>query len=75
MKTLLTQVPLPLVCVLPPSSTSLTRIDDSLRMCLEIRFKEHGVEAFEVQDNGKGIDQTDWDGIGLLHQLASVASS
>lgn len=30
----------------------------------EIRFKEHGVDSIEVQDNGKGIDSSDWSGIG-----------
>jgi hypothetical protein len=29
-----------------------------------LQFKEHGVEAIEVQDNGRGIGQSDWAGIG-----------
>ncbi|KAK4700264.1 DNA mismatch repair protein PMS2, partial [Phenoliferia sp. Uapishka_3] len=31
---------------------------------VEVRFKEHGVDAIEVQDNGRGIDHGDWAGIG-----------
>lgn len=37
------------------------------RGCLilaEVRFKEHGVDAIEVQDNGRGIEQADWSSIG-----------
>jgi signal transduction histidine kinase len=33
---------------------------------LDVKFKEHGVESIEVQDNGKGIEKDDWLGIGTL---------
>lgn len=36
-------------------------------MCAAIHFREYGVESIEVQDNGKGIREEDWPGIGKLH--------
>lgn len=39
----------------------------------DITFRDAGVEAIEVKDNGKGIDQSDWEGIGAFHPLPELA--
>ncbi|GAA5904644.1 hypothetical protein JCM5296_003614 [Sporobolomyces johnsonii] len=41
---------------------------------VEVKFKEHGVDAIEVQDNGRGIDQSDWAGIALKHHTSKLSS-
>ncbi|GAA5849218.1 hypothetical protein JCM8547_006479 [Rhodosporidiobolus lusitaniae] len=41
---------------------------------IKISFKEHGLEAFEVEDNGKGIDKDDWEGIALKHHTSKLTS-
>lgn len=46
------------------STRKLDRGADLGLVLAEIRFKEYGTEAIEVQDNGKGIDSSDWAGIG-----------
>jgi len=34
-------------------------------LCLEIRFKQHGLKGIEVVDNGCGIVEQDHDCIGM----------
>ncbi|GAA5839580.1 hypothetical protein JCM9279_005986 [Rhodotorula babjevae] len=41
---------------------------------VDITFRDAGVESIEVKDNGKGIDQSDWDGIALKHHTSKLAS-
>ncbi|GAA5905773.1 hypothetical protein JCM8208_000892 [Rhodotorula glutinis] len=41
---------------------------------VDITFRDAGVESIEVKDNGKGIDQTDWEGIALKHHTSKLAS-
>ncbi|KAM0750910.1 DNA mismatch repair protein MutL [Meredithblackwellia eburnea MCA 4105] len=41
---------------------------------IEVRFKEHGVESIEVQDNGRGIDAGDWPGIARKHHTSKLTS-
>ncbi|GAA5824001.1 hypothetical protein JCM5353_007053 [Sporobolomyces roseus] len=41
---------------------------------IDVKFKEHGIDSIEVQDNGKGIDQADWAGIALKHHTSKLAS-
>ncbi|CEQ41248.1 SPOSA6832_02942 [Sporobolomyces salmonicolor] len=40
----------------------------------QVKFKEHGVDAIEVQDNGKGINQSDWEGIARKHHTSKLSS-
>ncbi|KAI0742215.1 hypothetical protein C8Q80DRAFT_1220949 [Daedaleopsis nitida] len=41
---------------------------------LEVRFKEYGLQAFEVIDNGSGIPPEDYDYIALKHHTSKLAS-
>ncbi|KPV74451.1 uncharacterized protein RHOBADRAFT_532, partial [Rhodotorula graminis WP1] len=41
---------------------------------VDITFRDAGVESIEVKDNGKGIDQGDWEGIALKHHTSKLAS-
>ncbi|BGP49437.1 ATP-binding mismatch repair protein [Rhodotorula kratochvilovae] len=41
---------------------------------IDITFRDSGVESIEVKDNGKGIDQSDWEGIALKHHTSKLAS-
>ncbi|GAA5999464.1 ATP-binding mismatch repair protein [Rhodotorula paludigena] len=41
---------------------------------IEVAFREHGTESLEVKDNGKGIDQSDWEGIALKHHTSKLSS-
>ncbi|GAA5949061.1 hypothetical protein JCM3765_003999 [Sporobolomyces pararoseus] len=41
---------------------------------IDVKFKEHGYDSIEVQDNGKGIDQEDWPGIALKHHTSKLTS-
>jgi DNA mismatch repair protein PMS2 len=36
----------------------------SLSCSLEVRFKDYGLQTIEVMDNGSGIAEKDWEGIG-----------
>lgn len=40
----------------------------------ELRFKEHGLESFEVIDNGKGIQPSDYNSIALKHHTSKLSS-
>ncbi|KAK9324260.1 hypothetical protein V1517DRAFT_318184 [Lipomyces orientalis] len=39
---------------------------------IEVKFKNYGVEAFEVVDNGDGIDQENFEGIALKHHTSKL---
>ena len=39
-----------------------------------MRFKNHGLDAIEVQDNGSGIAPDDYDTIALKHYTSKLAS-
>ncbi|KAF2024652.1 DNA mismatch repair protein MutL [Setomelanomma holmii] len=41
---------------------------------VEIRFKNYGLDAIEVQDNGPGISPADYDTIALKHYTSKLAS-
>ncbi|GAA6036714.1 hypothetical protein JCM8097_003443 [Rhodosporidiobolus ruineniae] len=41
---------------------------------IKVTFREHGLEAIEVEDNGKGIDKADWDGIALKHHTSKLTT-
>ncbi|KAI1784264.1 DNA mismatch repair protein MutL [Ganoderma leucocontextum] len=41
---------------------------------IEVRFKDHGLESFEVIDNGSGIPSQDHDYIALKHHTSKLAS-
>ncbi|CAN9365445.1 unnamed protein product [Alternaria alternata] len=41
---------------------------------IEVRFKNHGLDAIEVQDNGSGIAPDDYDTIALKHYTSKLAS-
>ncbi|BGP33218.1 ATP-binding mismatch repair protein [Rhodotorula toruloides] len=41
---------------------------------IEVRFRDCGLEAFEVLDNGKGISKDDWPSIALKHHTSKLAS-
>jgi hypothetical protein len=45
--------------------------------CAEVRFKNHGLDSIEVQDNGAGISPADYDTIGMLKLpiLATIEST
>jgi hypothetical protein len=40
-----------------------------------VRFKEYGVDSIEVQDNGRGIEESDWSAIGEAPTPRSETSS
>lgn len=40
-----------------------------------MRFKEYGVDSIEVQDNGRGIEESDWSAIGEVPTPRSEMSS
>ncbi|KAI0692134.1 hypothetical protein C8T65DRAFT_745273 [Cerioporus squamosus] len=41
---------------------------------LEVRFKEYGLESFEVVDNGSGIPPEDYDSVALKHHTSKLSS-
>ncbi|KAI9671683.1 MAG: hypothetical protein M1831_003211 [Alyxoria varia] len=41
---------------------------------IDIRFKSHGLEAIEVQDNGKGIAHEDYETICLKHYTSKLSA-
>ena len=41
---------------------------------IEIRFKNHGLDSIEVQDNGKGIASEDFETIALKHYTSKLSS-
>ncbi|GAA5974445.1 hypothetical protein JCM11641_003218 [Rhodosporidiobolus odoratus] len=47
---------------------------DAEATSLKITFRDQGLEAIEVEDNGKGIDKEDWAGIALKHHTSKLSS-
>ncbi|EIW57082.1 DNA mismatch repair protein MutL [Trametes versicolor FP-101664 SS1] len=41
---------------------------------IEVRFKDYGLEFFEVIDNGSGISPADYDSIALKHHTSKLSS-
>ncbi|OJT04390.1 Mismatch repair endonuclease PMS2 [Trametes pubescens] len=41
---------------------------------IEVRFKDYGLESFEVIDNGSGISPADYDSIALKHHTSKLSS-
>ncbi|KXS94680.1 hypothetical protein AC578_10082 [Pseudocercospora eumusae] len=41
---------------------------------IDIRFRNHGLDAIEVQDNGKGIAPDDYESIALKHFTSKLSS-
>ena len=41
---------------------------------IEVRFKDHGLESIEVQDNGKGIGPEDFETVALKHHTSKLSS-
>ncbi|KAF7295692.1 hypothetical protein MIND_01109600 [Mycena indigotica] len=41
---------------------------------LDIRFKNYGLNSIELVDNGSGIEEGDWDAIGLKHHTSKLAT-
>ncbi|KAH9852812.1 hypothetical protein C2E23DRAFT_729924 [Lenzites betulinus] len=41
---------------------------------IEVRFKDQGLESFEVIDNGSGISPADYDSIALKHHTSKLSS-
>ena len=41
---------------------------------IEIRFKNHGLDSIEVQDNGKGIASEDFETIALKHYTSKLSN-
>ncbi|KAH9886499.1 hypothetical protein C8Q73DRAFT_748955 [Cubamyces lactineus] len=41
---------------------------------IEVRFKNYGLESFEVIDNGSGIAPADYDSIALKHHTSKLSS-
>ena len=41
---------------------------------IEVRFKNHGLDAIEVQDNGKGIAPEDFETVALKHHTSKLSS-
>ena len=47
---------------------------DSGATSIEVRFKNHGLDSIEVQDNGKGIAPEDFETLALKHYTSKLAS-
>ncbi|KAI0640833.1 hypothetical protein C8Q79DRAFT_920459 [Trametes meyenii] len=41
---------------------------------IDVRFKDYGLDSFEVVDNGSGIAPADYDSIALKHHTSKLAS-
>ena len=41
---------------------------------IDVRFKSQGLEAIEVQDNGRGISKADYENIGLKHYTSKLSN-
>ncbi|GAB7359187.1 hypothetical protein MBLNU230_g5254t1 [Neophaeotheca triangularis] len=41
---------------------------------IEVRFKNHGLDSIEVQDNGKGISPDDYETVALKHHTSKLSS-
>ncbi|KAK9477898.1 hypothetical protein V1514DRAFT_368334 [Lipomyces japonicus] len=47
---------------------------DAHASSIEVRFKQYGLESFEVIDNGDGIDEENFEGIALKHHTSKLRS-
>ncbi|KAF2750215.1 DNA mismatch repair protein MutL [Sporormia fimetaria CBS 119925] len=47
---------------------------DAGATAIEVRFKNHGLDSIEVQDNGSGIAPEDFDTIGLKHYTSKLST-
>ena len=47
---------------------------DAVATSIEIRFKNHGLDSIEVQDNGRGIAPEDFETIALKHYTSKLSS-
>ncbi|KAI0706957.1 hypothetical protein C8Q76DRAFT_681916 [Earliella scabrosa] len=47
---------------------------DAAATNIEVRFKDHGLESFEVIDNGSGIPPEDYESIALKHHTSKLSS-
>ncbi|GAA5987368.1 hypothetical protein JCM10908_001929 [Rhodotorula pacifica] len=41
---------------------------------VSVKFREHGVDEIEVEDNGRGIDKEDWPGLALKHHTSKLTT-
>lgn len=41
---------------------------------IDVRFRNHGLESIEVQDNGKGISPDDYETVALKHHTSKLSS-
>jgi hypothetical protein len=67
LKTASTQVPVRSVCtcvLIAMQSTSLWSASDG-PISAEVRFRNHGLDAIEVQDNGNGVSPDDFETLGM----------
>ena len=61
------QVPQTSVCTLLSSHPAHLRLTSVChRAAIEVRFKDYGLKAIEVIDNGNGIAPDDYESIGKL---------
>ena len=63
--------PLPLVCLLIIVNHPKAQANGLLRN-VEVRFKNNGLEAIEVQDNGVGISRENYETIGTSTSITTV---
>ncbi|KWU43746.1 DNA mismatch repair protein MutL, partial [Rhodotorula sp. JG-1b] len=41
---------------------------------ISVKFREHGLDEIEVEDNGRGIEKEDWPGLALKHHTSKLTS-
>ncbi|GAA5881569.1 hypothetical protein JCM3774_005352 [Rhodotorula dairenensis] len=41
---------------------------------ISVKFREHGLEEIQVEDNGRGIEKEDWPGLALKHHTSKLTS-
>ncbi|KAK5138596.1 hypothetical protein LTR08_000184 [Meristemomyces frigidus] len=46
---------------------------DAGALSIDIRFKNHGLDCIEVQDNGKGISPDDYETVALKHHTSKLS--
>ncbi|KAG8528524.1 uncharacterized protein KY384_007442 [Bacidia gigantensis] len=47
---------------------------DAGATAIEVRFKNHGLDSIEVQDNGSGISENDYESIALKHYTSKLST-
>lgn len=45
---------------------------DSGATAIDVRIKEHGLDSVEVSDNGSGVGEADWAGLGRKHHTSKL---